>query len=80
MTNEVDKHLRTIAKDLVETLHMFDRYENLLDTLTTIMRLAMQEAGVRKFEIDGAKLVLLKNGELSCSWNPSEHNDGETLH
>jgi len=44
------------------------------------MRLAMKEAGVRKFEIDGAKLVLLKNGDLRCSYNPIEDDDGETLH
>jgi hypothetical protein len=40
----------------------------------------MQEAGVKKFEIDGAKLVLLKNGDLSCSYNPIAEDDGETLH
>lgn len=80
MTNEVDKHLRTIAKDLVETFQMMERYENLCDTLTTIMRVAMKEAGVSRVDVDGAKLVLLKNGDLSCSYNPIEDSDGETLH
>ena len=80
MKSEVDKHLRTIAADLVDMIRVMDIFQNTRDKLTMVMRLAMKEAGVRKFEIDGAKLVLLKNGDLRCSYNPIEDDDGETLH
>lgn len=80
MTSEVDKHLRTIATDLVDMIRVMEVFEGTRDKLTMVMRAAMQEAGVKEFEIDGAKLVLLKNGDLSCSYNPIDDDDGETLH
>jgi len=80
MKSEVDKHLRTIATDLVDMIRVMDIFQNTRDKLTMVMCAAMKEAGVKKFEIDGAKLVLLKNGDLSCSYNPIEDDDGETLH
>lgn len=80
MSDEVDKHLRTIATDLVDMIRVMEVFEGTRDKLTMVMRAAMQEAGVKKFEIDGAKLVLLKNGDLSCSYNPIAEDDGETLH
>jgi hypothetical protein len=80
MSDEVNKHLRTIATDLVDMIRVMEVFEGTRDKLTMVMRAAMQEAGVKKFEIDGAKLVLLKNGDLSCSYNPIAEDDGETLH